>query len=305
MSRTAALGVAVLAVVVAGAAAGLDATLEDGVIDACRHRSGYLLLPSPGKSCKDPQQAISWNIRGPEGPAGPAGAAGPPGPAGPQGEQGPPGPPGPAGTFDSIEALDGIACRTADDAEGAVVVDTEVDGAIVLACEAAETPPPPPGSARLVINEVDYDQVGTDTGGFVEIHNTDGAAADLTGVALVLVDGGTGDEYLRRALTGSLAAGDYLVVPVDPQNGAPDGVALLAGDGTLLDALSYEGAIAAAAIGGATYDLVEGSVLPTATADSNTVEGSLARIPDGSDTGDAATDWTFTTTVTQGAANVG
>jgi large repetitive protein len=304
LSRTAALGIAVLAVVVAGATAGLDATLEGGVIDACRHRSGYLLLPSPGKSCKDPQQAVSWNVRGPEGPAGPAGADGPPGPAGPQGEQGPPGPPGPAGRFDSIDALDGIACKTSDDADGAVVVETEVDGAIVLACEAGGTPPPP-RSARLVINEVDYDQVGTDSGGFVEIHNSGGAAADLTGVALVLVDGGTGDEYLRRALTGSLAAGDYLVVSVDPQNGAPDGVALLAGDGTLLDALSYEGAIAAATIGGATYDLVEGTVLPTATADSNTVDGSLARIPNGSDTDEAASDWRFTTTVTEGAANVG
>ena len=46
-------------------------------------------------------------------------------------------------------------------------------------------------------------------------------------------------------------------------------------------------------------------MLPTATADSNTVAGSLSRIPNGSDTDDAATDWAFTTTVTQGAANVG
>lgn len=82
-------------------------------------------------------------------------------------------------------------------------------------------------------------------------------------------------------------------------------MALIGAGGILLDALSYEGAIDAATIGGATYDLVEGTVLPAATADSNTIAGSLSRIPNGSDTDDAATDWAFTTTVTQGAANVG
>ena len=78
---------------------------------------------------------------------------------------------------------------------------------------------------HTLINEIDYDQVGADSGGFVEIYNAGGGAADLTGIALVLVDGGTGAEYLRRTLTGTLAAGAYLVVEVDPQNGAPDGSA--------------------------------------------------------------------------------
>ena len=186
-----------------------------------------------------------------------------------------------------------------------VSVETEVDGAIVLTCEDDAAPPPPPGSAELVLNEIDYDQVGADSGGFVEIFNAGEGSADLTGVALVLVDGGTGNEYLRRALTGTLAAGAYLAVEVDAQNGAPDGVALIGAGGGLLDALSYEGAIEAATIGGATYNLVEGTLLPAATADSNTVAGSLSRIPNGSDTNDAATDWAFTATVTQGAANVG
>ena len=81
--------------------------------------------------------------------------------------------------------------------------------------------------SQLVINEVDYDQVGADTGGFVEIANTGTAAAALDGIALVLVNGGDGTEYGRKALTGTLAAGAKLVVDVDPQNGAPDGLALL------------------------------------------------------------------------------
>ena len=52
------------------------------------------------------------------------------------------------------------------------------------------------------------------------------------------------------------------------------------------------------------FDLVEGTLLPVDVADSNTVDGTLARIPDGADTDDAAADWSFTTTATPGAANV-
>jgi large repetitive protein len=322
--RALAVGIAVLAATVGGATAGLDAVAEDGVINACRHKSGYLLVPSAGKSCKRSEQALRWNVTGPAGPAGPAGAdgrdgavgpAGPQGdtgargeagPSGPTGPAGPQGPPGPSGSIDAIGALDGIDCTTADGAAGTVDVETEIDGAIVLTCEVDDAPPPPPpNAARLVLNEVDYDQVGADTGGFVEIYNAGGSAADLTGIALILVDGGTAAEYQRRALNGTLAPGAYLVVDVDPQNGAPDGIALLGADGALLDALSYEGAIEQSVIGGQSYDLVEGTALPAATADSNTVSGSLSRLPNGSDTDDAATDWAFTATITEGAANVG
>jgi hypothetical protein len=75
--------------------------------------------------------------------------------------------------------------------------------------------------------------------------------------------------------------------------------------GTVLDALSYEGEIRSATIGGSTFDLVEGTALAAATADSNTENGALARLPDGQDTNDAAADWRFTTTATPGAANAG
>ena len=166
-------------------------------------------------------------------------------------------------------------------------------------------PPPPPPEADVVINEVDYDQVGTDADGFVELKNTGSSAAALDGIVLVLVNGGDSAEYGRVALTGSLAAGAYLVVPVEMQNGAPDGVALVdTATKALLDALSYEGEIHAATIDGQVYDLVEGTALPATVADSNSVDGSLSRIPDGSDTDDAATDWVFTSTKTPGAANV-
>jgi hypothetical protein len=152
---------------------------------------------------------------------------------------------------------------------------------------------------------VDYDQVGADGDGYVELKNTGTAAVDLAGIALVYVDGADSEEYRREALTGTLEPGGYLVVAGDAQNGAPDGLALLdTEDGSLLDALSYEGAIAQAQIGGRTYSLVEGTVLPETVADSNATAGSLSRIPDGRDTNDAASDWVFTTTLTRGAANV-
>jgi hypothetical protein len=156
-----------------------------------------------------------------------------------------------------------------------------------------------------VINEIDYDQVGADSAGFVEIANVGTEAATLDGIALVLVNGGDGSEYDRAALTGSLAPGAYLTIDIEAQNGAPDGVALVdTVTAVLLDALSYEGAITAATIDGQSYSLVEGTALDAAVADSNTVDGSLSRIPDGQDTDDAASDWEFTETKTPGAANV-
>jgi hypothetical protein len=51
-------------------------------------------------------------------------------------------------------------------------------------------------------------------------------------------------------------------------------------------------------------DLVEGTVLPTARADSNTEVRSLCRLPNGADTDDAITDWSLSPTPTPGAANV-
>ena len=185
-------------------------------------------------------------------------------------------------------------------------VSTGAGGLVALTCAGgAPPPPPPPPTGGLVINEIDYDQVGADSGGFVEIANTTTSARSLDGLALVLVNGGDGSEYARVALTGSLAAGAYLALDIEAQNGAPDGVALIdTASKALLDAFSYEGGITAAVIDGQTYNLVEGTALDESVVDSNTVAGSLSRIPNGSDSNNAATDWAFTTTLTKGAANI-
>jgi len=285
-------------VVLAGAVAYATAAADTPTtIEACRNiRHGLVRIVIDGRGCKSNEAPLSWNLQGREGPAGAAGPAGATGPAGPKGD--------PGGGIASVESLDGTACTTFDGEPGTVDVGSTATDLITLTCESGGTTPPP-GSSRLVINEVDYDQVGADTEGFVEIANTGTAAATLDGIALVLVNGGDGAEYARKTLTGSLAAGATFVIDVELQNGAPDGVALFdAGKDVLLDALSYEGAITSATIGTKVFDLVEGTMLPADVADSNTVHGSLARLPNGSDTEDAATDWSFTTTPTPGAANV-
>ena len=178
------------------------------------------------------------------------------------------------------------------------------------------------GTGGVVINEVEYDEVGTDSAEFVELYNKSATAVNLSGYSLQFVDGSTKAVYLNVPLTGTLNAGQYLVVgnsTLTPaagalkinfasgndkiQNGAPDGVALVNGT-TLVDALSYEGSITAAVLSGpGTKTLVEGTALASSTSDSNTVKRSLGRFPNGSDTNVSKTDWSLRTVVTPGAAN--
>jgi hypothetical protein len=286
------VALAAAAAVAAGAAFALGTGASaDAVIHACRHANGgWLRIPAHEGACRARERAVSWNVQGPKGDPGP------------QGEPGPRGDPGPGLT--NLGDLQGIPCTPEDGGSGKVELDVAGDDTVLLRCVGTAAPPPPP-ALELAINEVDYDQVGADADGFVEIKNTGEAAADLAGIALVFVDGGTSTEYRREELTGTLAPGAYLVVASDAQNGAPDGLALVdTAAGTLVDALSYEGEVTSAVIGGTAFSLVEGTALPASVADSNAVDGSLIRAPDGRDTGDAAADWAFTTTTTRGAANV-
>ena len=214
-----------------------------------------------------------------------------------------------------VGAVDDLGAENAGDAtSGARSVDSSGS------CEAAVT---------LVLNEVDYDQAGSDQAEYVELFNPGPAAVDLDGLVLITVNGSTQAEYDRVALSDagpSLAAGAFLVVGApgvqgslppgtafaafessnnNVQNGAPDGLALFdTTTAALLDALSYEGSIVAATFDDAagTFDLVEGE--PTSIADSNTTDGSLCRLTNGQDTDDAASDWLFCTILTPGGVNV-
>ena len=173
----------------------------------------------------------------------------------------------------------------------------------------------------LVINELDYDQAGTDTAEFIEVFNPTSSASSLADLALVFFNGASSPaaEYYRVALSeagASLPAGGYLVVhlaEVTPAPGAlsilktamaiqngPDAVALVnVRDNSVLDALSYEGASTQGKLGnGTVLDIAEGDAAPADPGD-----GSLCRIPNGQDTDDNSADFSLSSTPTPGAAN--
>ena len=68
-------------------------------------------------------------------------------------------------------------------------------------------------SSTLVVNEIDYDQPGTDTAEFVELRNVAATAVDLDAYTLQLVNGSTGATYLTFDLPAvALAPGEHYVV---------------------------------------------------------------------------------------------
>jgi DNA/RNA endonuclease G (NUC1) len=105
-------------------------------------------------------------------------------------------------------------------------------------------------TAQVRINEIHYDNVGVDVGEAYEIEGP--AGTDLTGITVAFYNGNGGAPYRFRTLTGTLPAtcgarGVFSeTLPTDAiQNGAPDGVALIAADGQVIEFLSYEGTFTA------------------------------------------------------------
>jgi predicted extracellular nuclease len=154
-------------------------------------------------------------------------------------------------------------------------------------CEPVE-----PGA--LVVNEIDYDQPGTDGAEFLEIENTGDEPVDLDPYAVTLANGSLGGAtYQMVDLPATpLAAGDFFVVcanattvtncdlDVAPdtnliQNGSPDAVAISLG-GAIVDTVSYEGDTAAPYTEGSGTGLED---------DPAVVHLGISRLPDGSDTG--------------------
>ena len=102
----------------------------------------------------------------------------------------------------------------------------------------------PGGDSTVFINEIHYDNTGTDAGEFIEIANTTGT--DLTGWSVVLYNGNGGATYSTTALGGTDEVQALTYPSNGIQNGSPDGVALINGT-TLVQFLSYEGAFTATA----------------------------------------------------------
>ncbi|MCB1555509.1 MAG: IPTL-CTERM sorting domain-containing protein [Xanthomonadales bacterium] len=102
----------------------------------------------------------------------------------------------------------------------------------------------------VFINEIHYDNVGTDAGEAIEVAGP--AGMDLTGWSIVLYNGSGGASYDTDALSGTLPDNcgglgtmvlTYAVNGI--QNGNPDGLALVDDMGTVIQFLSYEGTFTA------------------------------------------------------------
>ncbi|MFT3885724.1 MAG: lamin tail domain-containing protein [Flavobacteriales bacterium] len=164
-------------------------------------------------------------------------------------------------------------------------------------------------NAQLVINEVDYDQPGTDSAEFLELKNTGSTAYPMGNVSVVLVNGSSGTPSVYASITSpdwpALAGGGYFTLCPSGcdarlqaasnaiQNGPSDAIALLdLSDSTIIDVLAYEGDVAGYMEGHGT----------TIGDDNVSVGRSLGRWPDGADTDDNAADFALMC-ITPGAAN--
>jgi len=101
----------------------------------------------------------------------------------------------------------------------------------------------------VFINEIHYDNTGTDSGELIEIAGP--AGTDLAGYSVVLYNGANGATYDTDALSGAIpdqnngfGAVSLSYASNGIQNGSPDGVALVQGS-TVIQFLSYEGVFTA------------------------------------------------------------
>jgi cysteine-rich repeat protein len=170
----------------------------------------------------------------------------------------------------------------------------------------------------LVINEVDYDQSGTDTAEFIEIKNVGTGTVNLDSYEIRLINGNVipPASYLVVDLPNfDLSAGEYYVIcanaatvlncdlDISPnmdmiQNGVPggsvgfpDAIALYNGEGIIVDTVSYEGDVSG---------FTEGTGV---AGDDGTLVKGISRYPDGQDTNMNNVDFILSCS-TPGIANV-
>lgn len=101
------------------------------------------------------------------------------------------------------------------------------------------------------INEIHYDNIGSpDSNEGVEVAGKSGF--DLTGWMIILYNGATGNTYTSMTLNGTIPNEQngygalWFGLGADGmQNGAPDGLALVSPDGTVIKFISYEGVFTA------------------------------------------------------------
>jgi hypothetical protein len=319
----------------AGAALAAERSPErraNGVINACvKKPGGRVRIVSGPRQCRRGEQAVSWNVQGPEGPrgaTGPTGAtgpAGPPGPpggdgargptgaAGPAGAQGPAGPQGPAGAqgppgpgVAALEDLNGIPCHAGGQA-GTVSLAYDPDGMASLTCTASGGGGG--GTAALRVNEFMTGVTGAAANEFVEIVNAGTTTATIGGFKLAYRSGaGTSDVTLATVPDATtLAPGAFYLFGGSAYAGATPpnqsfstalsasagGVAVRDSAGAIVDSVGWGDAVNA-------FVEAHPATAPPATAAPGS---SSVRLPDGHDTNENAADFTVSSTPTPGGPN--
>jgi hypothetical protein len=168
-------------------------------------------------------------------------------------------------------------------------------------------------ATTIFINEIHYDNAGTDTGEAIEIAGP--AGTDLTGWSIVRYNGANGLVYTTPTadpsgsdvLSGTIpnAGGGYGFVVINYlvngiQNGDPDGIALVDNNSNVVQFLSYEGSFTA--LDGPAAGLTSMDIGVAEPSD-NPVGNSLQLIGTGRAYGDFA--WTGPIPNTRGAVNTG
>jgi endonuclease I len=153
----------------------------------------------------------------------------------------------------------------------------------------------------LWINELHYDNSGTDEDEFVEIAGPSGA--NLSGWQLLLYNGNNGSLYDSAVLSGFMpyqpgCLGTVLIPFGQIQNGSPDGIALVSPTNNVVEFLSYEGNFVA--VGGAADGLTSTDINVTESG-STPVGFSLQRGGSGAVPGHFA--WQSAQASTPGEAN--
>jgi VCBS repeat-containing protein len=168
-------------------------------------------------------------------------------------------------------------------------------------------------SNTVFINEFHYDNVGTDSGEFIEIAGT--AGTDLSLYSIVRYNGTTPGAAVVYTSPGTLTLTGIIGnqnngfgtisfgLPTDGlQNGGNDGFALIGPGNTVIEFLSYEGLTTAAAGQGPAAGLTSTDVGVSETS-STVVGASIARV--GTGTTASAFTWANLTVGTPGAVNTG
>ncbi len=189
-----------------------------------------------------------------------------------------------------------LAVATADLTPPADLAHGAGDGGVVtMGCPAAQ---------HVVVNEVKTGSAASASDEFIELYNPCALDVDLTGFSLVYRSAAGTTDVVVINLTKTITAGGWLLIagPAYSNGGTPDqtygtgrlaaaggGVGIRDGAQLLVDSVGY---------GTATNAFVEGAAAPAPANDQ-----SIARTPNGTDSGNNQNDFAVATTPTPRASN--